>query len=307
MTVRNYLVGLSLLLFMSSCQKKEIDVSRKDKSFLIEFEEFEKIAKHNKVKIIDFRKPEEYKLDHIAGAINIWRSDIRSTSFPYSGMMASRLEVEALFQKKGIRQGDLLVIYDDKGLCDAARLWWMLQIYGYDNIRMLHGSYSTWKKQNKASTEIPATKPSKFRFQNQLSLQYFTGKEEIREVLGEKLILDTRTEDEFHGKRQKKGASKAGHIPGAIQIDWANAVNYHGDRRFKPVEELKDIYKDVLAHSEDTIITYCHSGTRSAHTTFVLTQLLGMKNVKNYDGSWIEWSYFNDLPFEKDSITTIFE
>jgi len=295
------------MFLMASCEKKEIDISRKDKSFLIEFEELEKISKNKKIKIIDFRKPEEYKLDHIEGAINIWRPDIRSTSYPYGGMMASKQEVESLFQRKGIHQGDLLVVYDDKGLCDAARLWWVLQLYGHDNIRMLHGSYSTWKKLKETSTEIPEVHPSNFTFQNQLSLQYFTGKEEIREILGEKLILDTRTEGEFSGKRQKKGATKAGHIPGAIQIDWANAVDYHGDKKFKSIEELKKIYKEVLAHSEDTIITYCHSGTRSAHTTFVLTQLLGMKNVKNYDGSWIEWSYFNALPFEKDSITTIFE
>lgn len=292
---------------MFSCQQEKKATVIEDKSFLIEFEDFEKIAKNKDVKIIDFRKPEEYRKDHIRGALNIWRPDIRSTSYPYKGIMASKQEVESLFQKLGIHHGDLLVVYDDKGLCDAARLWWILQIYGYKNMKMLHGSYSSWKSKFTTTADITEVKPSNFIFQNPPSLQYYTGKEELRQVLGKKLILDTRTEDEFSGKRQKKGASKAGHIPGAVRIDWAEAINYHGDKKFKTLEELKDIYKEVLEHKDDTIITYCQSGTRSAHTTFVLIELLGMEHVKNYDGSWIEWSYFNDLPFEKDSITTIFE
>lgn len=292
---------------MGSCQKEKSDVLTEQKNYLIEFDEFEQIANDNAVKIIDFRTPEEYQQDHIVNAINIWRPEIRSTSYPYSGMMASKEEVEKVFRKKGIRKNDLLIVYDDKGLCDAARLWWMLQIYGHQNLRMLNGSYTSWKASHEVSSDIPEITRSHFHFQQKPSYKIHISKEEVHKALNKKLILDTRTEDEFTGKRQKKGAYKAGHIPNAIRIDWANTIHYHGDKRFKTVEELREIYKDVLAHQEDTIITYCQSGTRSAHTTFVLTQLLGMKNVKNYDGSWIEWSYFNDLPFEKDTITTIFE
>ncbi len=304
---KDYFVGICLLLLMFSCQEKKSDVSVEKRNYLIEFDEFEEIAKNSNAKIIDFRKPEEYQQDHIIEAINIWRPEIRSTSYPYSGMMASREEVELLFRRKGINNNDLLIVYDDKGLCDAARLWWILQVYGYHNIRMLNGSYSTWKATHDVSSEILATKTSDFSFQEKPSYALHISKEEVKKALNKKLILDTRTEDEFSGKRQKKGAYKAGHIPSAFQMDWAHAINYHGDKRFKSIEELREIYKEVLSHQEDTVITYCQSGTRSAHTTFVLTQLLGMKNVKNYDGSWIEWSYFNDLPFEKDTITIIFE
>ena len=216
---------------MFSCQEQKSNVSTEKRNYLIEFDEFEKIAKNSNVKIIDFRKPEEYQQDHIIGAINIWRSEIRSTSYPYSGMMANREEVELLFRRKGIHNDDLLIIYDDKGLCDAARLWWILQIYGYHNIRMLNGSYASWKASHDVSSEISVAKTSHFNFQEKTSYALHASKEEVQKMLRKKLILDTRTEDEFTGKRQKKGAHKAGRIPSSIQIDWANAINYHGDKK----------------------------------------------------------------------------
>ena len=119
------------------------------------------------------------------------------------------------------------------------------------------------------------------------------------------LILDTRTIDEFTGERQKRGAMKGGRIPNSIHIDWSDAINYEGDKKLKRIIDLETIYNQLKTDKNNPVIVYCHSGVRSAHTTFVLTQLLGYKNVKNYDGSWIEWSYFDDLPFKKDSITLI--
>lgn len=138
-------------------------------------------------------------------------------------------------------------------------------------------------------------------------MKYAISKEEVVTALSKKIILvDTRSFDEFSGKQQKKGASKAGRIPNSIHIDWAEAINFHGNQKIKSVETLTEFYaKKLKATKNDSIILYCHSGVSSAHTTFVLTQLLGYKNVKNYDGSWTEWSYFNDLPFTNDSLTKI--
>jgi thiosulfate/3-mercaptopyruvate sulfurtransferase len=129
----------------------------------------------------------------------------------------------------------------------------------------------------------------------------------IQAVTNKTLIVDSRSDDEFTGKRQKEGATKGGRIPNSKSIDWAKAVNYNGDKKLKSEVDLEKIYAELGASKNDTIIAYCHSGVRSAHTTFVLTQLLGYKNVKNYDGSWTEWSQFDDLPSVQDSITTIIE
>ena len=111
----------------------------------------------------------------------------------------------------------------------------------------------------------------------------------------------------FLGNVKKKGASRGGHIPNSILLDWGHAVDFKATKKFKSYKDLLDLYQSKGITKEKEIYIYCHSGVRSAHTTFVLTELLGFKNVKNYDGSWIEWSFNKDLPIEQDIITTIFK
>ena len=113
------------------------------------------------------------------------------------------------------------------------------------------------------------------------------------------MLIDTRTKEEFLGEYIKKGAFKAGKIPKSKLIDWANAINYDGDKKIKSKAELNEIYAGL--NKNDTLYVYCHSGVRSAHTTFVLTQILGYKNILNYDGSWTEWSYYEKLLLNKDN------
>lgn len=220
--------------------------------------------------------------------------------------MASKEQLEKLFSTKGISNDDLLVVYDDNGLCDAARFWWVLQHYNYTNIRLLNKTYSDWiATKGSFVSETTKTTPTHFTFKASPNLRLHISKEELQKTLHTNtIILDTRSHDEFSGKRQKKGAAKAGRIPNSILMDWATAINFHTDKKIKSIEELDRIYSPIIPSKETPIIVYCHSGVRSSHTTFVLTQLLGYKNVKNYDGSWTEWSNFA-LPFERDSITTI--
>jgi thiosulfate/3-mercaptopyruvate sulfurtransferase len=302
--MRSKISYILILLCVFSCKKHQNDIA--PINYLIEFDEFQQIANNPTTKVIDFRKPQQYADGHLPNAINIWRSAIEDTSYPYKGMMAPKKTIEILFSSLGITPGDLLVVYDDNGLCDAARFWWVLQQFGHTNVRLLHGGYSGWKQNNYTiTTELPNYPNTSFSFKNKVNSQLYINKEKVVNSLENVTILDTRTPDEYSGKRQKKGAFKGGRIPKSIAVDWTSAIDYHGTKKIKSIAELEKIYSAHISSKKDPVIVYCHSGVRSAHTIFVLTQLLGYENVRNYDGSWTEWSYFDNLPFEKDSITTI--
>jgi thiosulfate/3-mercaptopyruvate sulfurtransferase len=276
---------------------------------LIEAEELVSVSKQECIKIIDFRKAKDYAKNHINGAINIWRTDIEDSSYPYNGMMAKKERIEQLFSKLGVKNTDTLIVYDDKGSCDAARFWWVLKNYDFKSVKILNGGLISWKKaRGSINNRTVSITPSTFTLPKNNTFELYIRKEEVIKAINSNkqvVILDTRNIDEFSGKRQKHEAFKAGRIPKSILIDWVEAIDHQGTHKFKSYDDLKMIYSRMRASKTDTIITYCHSGVRSAHTAFILTELLGYKNVKNYDGSWIEWSYFDALPFEQDSITTI--
>ncbi|WP_295983882.1 sulfurtransferase [uncultured Algibacter sp.] len=296
------------LLIISACKhEKANDFKKVEVTYLIEANELKGIAQQPNIKIIDFRKKEIYENEHIVGALNIWRTNIEDTSYPYSGIMASKTQIESLFGQLGITTDDTIIVYDDNGLCEASRLWWILQNYDFKNIKLLHGGISEWKSNNgQVTTQIPKVNTAVFKLTKHPKMQYYVSKEQVSDALNSNVvILNTRTSEEFSGKRQKKGATKAGRIPNSIHIDWAETINYNGNKHLKSLKELEIIYSELNIKKNDSIIVYCHSGVRSAHTTFVLTQLLGYKHVKNYDGSWTEWSYFNDLPINGNNITLI--
>lgn len=300
--------SLWCMLVLLTCQQEKINESdAKGNDYLIEVKDLKTIVKNQNIKLLDFRKKEFYDKEHIAGALHIWRTDIEDHTYPYKGIMASKVQMESLFRKLGIKINDTLVVYDDNGLCEASRLWWILQNYNFKNIKLLNGGITDWKANNGGvTTLVPEVNKSSFTFANQADMQYYVSKEQVREALNRNItIVDTRTVDEFTGKQRKKDASKGGRIPKSIHIDWAEAINYDGDKKIKSLEDLESIYSKLNIKKNDSVILYCHSGVRSAHTTFVLSQLLGFKNVKNYDGSWLEWSYYDDLPYELDSLTLI--
>jgi thiosulfate/3-mercaptopyruvate sulfurtransferase len=294
MSLKNSLLFF-LLAFLSGCDSEKVS-----ENYLIEIDEFETLSKLKSTKIIDFRKLKDFQEGHVNNALNIWRTDIEDDSIPYGGMKASKEQLEKLFSKLGIENDDTLLLYDDKGLCDAARLWWVLQYYNFKNVKLLNGGLTTIKNASILLTKENKNRaPSNFRFKG-TNTQFFASKKQIQYALNNNSILiDTRTEEEFLGKYIKKGAFKAGKIPKSKLIDWANAINYDGDKKIKSKAELNEIYAGL--NKNDTLYVYCHSGVRSAHTTFVLTQILDYKNILNYDGSWIEWSYYEKLSLNKDN------
>lgn len=314
-------IVIALIFF--SCQEKSSQKSNSDESVsvhqnadysgsahIIEAQELQLSQKYPNTKVVHFGREKEYNQGHIEGSVQIWRSDIEDASYPYKGMMCSKSQLEKLFGAKGIENSDTVIVYDNVASCDAARLWWVLKNYGFDNVKILNGGLSAWTEAGGILTkEQTIVEPTEFKLPEESPMSLYVNKEQMLAFVGgdnPPVIFDTRTQNEFTGVQQKSGAKSAGRIPGSLLMDWADCVNYSGDKKFKGVEALEKIYSAVIPDKEQAVVAYCHSGVRSAHTTFVLTELLGYKNVKNYDGSWTEWSNFENYPKKKDSITTIF-
>ncbi len=255
-------------------------------------------------RLVDVRKAASYLEGHIAGALCISRSDFGDhTNFPYKGMAAQREVIADLLGSLGIRPNDHLICYDAKGGSDAARFWFVLKCYGHPNISLLDGGLIGWKKAGFPVAQKPVkVKPSSYAFATEGAPEMFIRKEEILPLMNDTnvIFVDTRTRDEYTGERLKSGATKAGRLPNSILWEWGNAVSLDSDACFKSAKDLAYEFSSSGIRPEKQIVVYCHTGTRSSHTWFVLSELMGFRNVRNYDGSWSEWSYFEDLPFETD-------
>lgn len=315
-------ISLYIVLFMmgSSCKNElteentSVDTTSitseiETLPYIIEAKDMLQTYSNPMVKVVDFRKEKSYNEGHIEGAVRIWRDDFKNDLFPYEGMLPKAETIEKLFSSLGISNDDLIIVYDDRGSCDAVRLWWVLQYYNFKSVKILNGGIDAWKEEKGTiSTEKLINNSSQFSLNNKEASSINISKKELLNKLNSNskaIILDTRNADEFSGKRQKKGASKGGRIPKSILFDWDKAIDYSKNKKLKSIQELKELVSTFQISETDTIITYCHSGVRSAHTYFVLKEILGFQHVYNYDGSWTEWSYYEELPFVKDSITVL--
>jgi thiosulfate/3-mercaptopyruvate sulfurtransferase len=298
---------LIVIIIQWSCENtisKEKNISSVfETKQLIEVDNLARILNDDNVIVVDLRKPEQYKEGHIPGAINIWRNDMENDSLAYGGMIAPKLKIEILFSKLGIDNNDFVVIYDNNASCDAARLWWVLDYYGYQKTALLNGGLKAWQKTGELSKEVILRKEASFKLPKEYISRRYIGHDEMANIYNNSglIILDSRTADEYNGKYIKAGAFEQGRIPGSVNIDWAETMDYDNNQTFKNKNELKALYRTKGIDSASDVVVYCHSGVRSAHTTFVLTELLGYKKVRNYEGSWTEWSY-HKMPFERDSL-----
>lgn len=279
---------------------------------LIEAQELFANLGNTGIKVIDVRNEETFRQGHIEGAIQISRRDMENTRDSIPGMRAGAAQMTRLFSDLGIETDDWLVLYDDRGNPEAARLWCILEGYGHERTKLLNGGLNAWIKSGyELSSESSEPRPSSFDWTNPEHESLWINSDEIVGILDDPysktVLIDTRTRDEFHGVRQKKNAERAGHIPGAIHLDWADLIQYHGDHRLKQKEQIQQLLTNFGVTKEDTIVVYCHSGVRSSLTAFVLRELLEYPHVRNYDGSWTAWSRLKEYPIESDSLTKLFD
>lgn len=307
---------LCLLLWIVACDGSRnetktpptVQKERAETRYLIEATDLVPLLAESNVKVIDFRRGASYKLGHIPGSISFWRSDIEDSSFPYSGMKANAAQLEKLFGNAGIENVDQVIIYDEVGSCDALRLWWVLQAYDFQSVKILDGGWDAWNDiGGRTSTEVTKRTPTNFKLSGRENPSISISSAELADAISNQeglVILDTRTMNEFSGKQMKQGAKSAGRILRSIHSDWVVNINHSGNKKIKSLEELATSYQDLNLSKDQPIITYCHTGVRSSVTYFVLTELLHFTNVRNYDGSWVEWSHLQ-LPSVQDSTTEI--
>jgi thiosulfate/3-mercaptopyruvate sulfurtransferase len=249
--------------------------------------------------------PDLYDDGHIPGAVKLhWRDDLQD---PVERDLVDKKTFERLLGERGISNDTTLVFYGDKNNWFAAFAYWYLKTYGHEDVRILDCGRDKWIAEGRElATESPETTPTSYRATDRdEELRAYRG--QVREWLGagNRALVDVRSPGEFSGDLiappgyEQEGAQRGGHIPTAASIPWSSAVR--DDGTFKSPDELRELYEGKGVTPEKEVTAYCRIGERSAHTWFVLRELLGYTNVRNYDGSWTEWGNLVDVPIEKGS------
>jgi thiosulfate/3-mercaptopyruvate sulfurtransferase len=242
-----------------------------------------------------------YDKGHIANAVKIdWKKDLQD---PVRRDFVDARGFEELLSARGISNDDLVILYGGNNNWFAAYAYWYFRLYGHENVKLLDGGRKKWELDSRdLVTDVVDRPRTSYQAKDQdTTLRAF--RDEVVAAIGQRNLVDVRSPDEFSGKLlapahlPQEQAQRAGHIPTAKNVPWSKAAN--DDGTFKPDDDLRKLYGDEagLDFTKDTI-AYCRIGERSAHTWFVLHELLGQANVKNYDGSWTEYGSLVGVPIE---------
>jgi thiosulfate/3-mercaptopyruvate sulfurtransferase len=265
------------------------------------------VAEHlndDDIRIVEVdENPALYTEAHIPGAIGFdWKGDLQDQ------VKRDFLDAEAfgeLMGSRGISNDHTIVLYGDRNNWFAAYTYWYFMYYGHDDVKLMNGPREKWVSEGRDTTaDLPQHEPAEFKATGPND-DIRAMRDDVEKALdSDTRLVDVRSPQEYSGELiamagyEQEGAQRSGHIPGAASVPWAQAVNEDGT--FKSADDLEELYssKDVL--NGDEIIAYCRIGERSAHTWFVLHELLGRDDVRNYDGSWTEWGNLVNVPIEKD-------
>jgi thiosulfate/3-mercaptopyruvate sulfurtransferase len=238
---------------------------------------------------------------HIRGALKVhWQDDLQD---PVRRDFVDREQFGALLSRLGIGNDDTVVLYGGNNNWFAAYAYWYFKLYGHENVVLLDGGRKKWELDGRALTdEVPERGQASYDAKEpDLSIRAF--RDEVVAAIGSRNIVDVRSPDEYAGRLlapahlPQEAAQRGGHVPTAVNVPWSKAANEDGT--FRSDDELKDLYSGAGLDFGRETIAYCRIGERSAHTWFVLHELLEQPNVKNYDGSWTEYGSLVGVPVAK--------
>jgi thiosulfate/3-mercaptopyruvate sulfurtransferase len=235
---------------------------------------------------------------HIPGAIKLdWKKDLQD---PVRRDFVNQEQFSQLLSERGVSNDDTVILYGGNNNWFAAYAYWYFKLYGHRDVKLLDGGRKKWELDARPYTkDLPQRARTSYQASApDLSIRAF--RDEVVQAIGQKNLVDVRSPDEFAGRLlapahlPQEQSQRGGHIPTAINVPWSKAANEDGT--FKSDDELAKIYGDAGLNGSKDTIAYCRIGERSSHTWFVLQELLGHQNVKNYDGSWTEYGSLIGVP-----------
>src|SRR3978361_1033438 len=242
-----------------------------------------------------------YDDGHIAGAVKLdWRTDLQD---PVRRDFVDSQQFSKLLSDRGIANGDTVVLYGGNNNWFAAYAYWYFKLYGHESVKLIDGGRKKWELDGRPLSKDAAERPATQYSAGYPDLSIRAFRDEVVASIGSKNLIDVRSPDEFSGKilapahLPQEQAQKGGHVPTAKNIPWSKAANEDGT--FKSDEQLEALYAEQGYDDSKATIAYCRIGERASHTWFVLHELLGKPDVKNYDGSWVEYGSLVGVPIEK--------